>query len=319
MSSSVRVHYRESAVVYSSRRKPYTVGDFETEIDNRQQVVGRGRSNPDPELCLVCDSSLRVVDFYEFRGAMGPADSVGYHTDKHFHHCGLCGWWSLNTSEYQNWSSYPSFNGVETIWPLVTTFEVGSNRTAINILRQHLVKNYSDINQVSSQEAEDLVRAVFKDLYPNAEVEYFRGSVYTPDDGVDLVIVNADETRIGVQVKRRITRKTEPVEAVDRFVASLFKQGMLRGVYVSVAGCFSRFAQQVPTNRFLRQMGLELELVDARRFFDFLRTLTPLGPPPWLSAIGNFDRCSDMGYIEQLKEEWFGASGESAPPNSRRG
>jgi restriction endonuclease len=219
-------------------------------------------------------------------------------------HCAECGWWCVRNS----WSNvrtgadgnWPRSFGSE-YWPILKRFQADSAEIPIETLRRHLRQRYSDVSQISAQKAEELVLAVFKEHYKGAEVRYFRGSTFAADDGIDLVIVDVNEGQIGVQVKRRINRSSEPVHEVKSFVASLFLNGMRKGVYVALSSQFSKQSQAVGSNPYLIAMGLELDLVDGQRFYEMLSSQALAAPKPvWLELIETKENCSNPEYFASL-------------------
>lgn len=293
--------FEGAQIVYSDNRRPWTSNEYEVEIDRRgDESLRYNKIKPNWDgysTCITCGNSLVEIKLCEI---------LAYKTtnDKWFRHCNRCGWWALETSCFQSWSDWPSVNDHKLYWPIMKQFNITALETPIKILRNHLRLHYSDISMIPAQKAEELVLSVFKDVFSGAEVNYFRGHTFCADDGIDLVIVDVNQGRFGVQVKRRITNRSEPVDAVDRFVTALIKNGIMKGIYVTVGNRFSSIAKKVPNNQFLKKMGLELELMDSERFYDLLKANTGVNPEPsWIRCIGEYNSCSNQEYLNRLISE----------------
>jgi hypothetical protein len=278
-----------------------TVAEFDSATGRHSDV--RTSLNPKWSLgsgCPICAGATRHVSF---SSNLYWGGSMREHSSS-LAHCDRCGWWRVGNDYWysgnNNGVTWPRTISSE-YWPIIKWFTLASPEAPINALREHLRKHYSDMRSISAPKAEELVYSVFKEHYRGAEVKYFRGCTFTPDDGIDLVVVDTDGGQIAVQVKRRVSRTSEPIEQVKSFVASFFMNGMRKGVYVALFSKFTRAAEAISQNPYLVAHGLQLELMDAERFYQILNSQALAAPEPvWFTLLECKESCSDEGYINQL-------------------
>jgi len=246
---------------------------------------------------------------FENAGSLGGREFFEKATFLHCAHCGRFG--ILQYGEYctncagGNWPT--SSASTHRYRSMIKNFGLCDSQVPIEALRRHLTNHYDDVRSISPQKAEELVLSVFRECYGNAEVRYFRGYAFTPDDGIDIVVVTIDAGIIGVQVKRRASRRTEPVMEIRSFVTSLFSHGIRSGVYVALSSRFSSKGKQLAENEYLKAMGLSLNLIDSDAFFDMLNSVSfRSGEPPWYSLLRNYEGFSDDAYIQDLLRQYSG-------------
>jgi hypothetical protein len=242
-------------------------------------------------------------------GSLGGRDFIEEAT---FTHCSRCGRFSIN-----KYGTY-CINSAGGNWPTSSTsnyryrseikrFSIGDTQVPIEALRRHLLDHYTDVRAISAQKAEELVLSVFRECYRGAEVRYFRGNTYTSDDGIDIAVIDVDAGMIGVQVKRRVSRVTEPVMEIRSFITALFANGMRNGVYVALSSRFSQKAKQLVDNEYLKEIGLSLRLVDCDAFFDMLNSRAQcIGEPPWYSLLSEYRGFVDEPYVRELLRLYTG-------------
>lgn len=257
-----------------------------------------------PPISLSCpDCAGAWQKQFENAGSLGGRD---YFEEATFTHCDRCGRFSIRRhGEYCTNSAggnWPTSSTTSHRWRSeIERFSISSSEVPVEALRTHLLGKYSDVRSISAEKAEELVLSVFRECYGHAEVRYFRGTTYTADDGIDIAIVDVDAGTIGVQVKRRISRVTEPVAEVRSFITSLFANGMRNGVYVALSSGFSERASQLVENEHLNEIGLSLRLVDCDAFFDMLRSRTqPVVEPPWYSLLKDYRGFADEPHVKKL-------------------
>ena len=246
-------------------------------------------------VCVVCMRSCKTVDF-------GRYETGGYRRYFDLDHCDACKWWGVTETVYD--PDVRPFSA-QISWGILKRFAVSAPDAPVRILREYLLKNYSAVGCISAGKAEELVLSVFRDVFPKAKVYYFRGGVYTADEGIDLVLFHDEANVFAIQVKRRTSRRSEPVEAVRSFVAALMLNGIRKGIYVSLASRFTKLAEKIPGNAHLKELGFELQLVDSEKFYALLRECGCRPPiSPWPVFMNDYDSCSDEPYFKRLKEEY---------------
>lgn len=143
----------------------------------------------------------------------------------------------------------------------------------IPLLREHLSRKWGDKSQITAAQAEDLVVGIFKDSQ-DCEVHYLSDGVFTPDGGIDFVLVEGDSgLSTAFQIKRRLSSKSESVMPVREFIGSLVLSNYSNGCYVTFADRFSKSCRDELKRGadFLRSKNLTLELVDGERLKFILR------------------------------------------------
>jgi restriction system protein len=266
-----RIRYFDSTLVVmaGSPRDGRGHGDWKVYFDARE---GKDRGY---DYCVACGSKCSKALFSKY-------ETAGYVRYKHLYFCEQCNWWR-RLDEFCNDDDRTL--SMDHTWAILKELPVSSNDVPIELLRKHLAKNFADVREISSQKAEELVAAVFRESFGPCEVNYFRGSTFSQDGGIDLVVVQADRGPSAIQVKRRPSGKTEDVENVRSFVGAVIMNGFRSGVYVSLASRFSSQAMAVSRNPHLRDLGIEIQLLDSTRFYDLLMSLSPHPKKPlWLPA-----------------------------------
>ena len=256
--------------------------------------------------CPDCASAWRG-DFKN-SGSLGGRD---FFEETTFTHCENCGRFGIHqhghyctNSAGGNWPTSSSTN--YRYRSIIKRFALSDNQVPLEAIRRYLISHYDDVRSITPQKVEELVLSVFRERYGSAEVRYFRGHTYTPDDGIDIVVVNHDTGTIGVQVKRRVSRRTEPVMEIRSFVTSLFSNGIRNGVYVALSSSFSSKGMQLADNQHLKAMGLRLNLVDSDAFFDMLNSVSfRSGEPPWYSLFKDYRGFTDDPYIQALLSQYI--------------
>jgi restriction endonuclease Mrr len=198
--------------------------------------------------------------------------------------------------------------GRKYIASILKKFDPSSRDAALEELRQYLIRNYSDIREITPAKMEELVRAVYKDFL-DCDVHYFTNNTFAPDGGIDLVALEgSDGVETAIQVKRRLSDVAESVSTVREFLGAMAIQGYRRGIFVTT-GRFSKVAQTLPS-RVTSIYGTEvaLDLVDAEGFERLLRRTRYCSEDshPWYYAIGKYRAA------EAISWNAFMASGDEA-------
>jgi Restriction endonuclease len=144
---------------------------------------------------------------------------------------------------------------------------------------------------------EKLVAKVFANSGQYAEVRH----VGRPDDGgVDVVLVESNESTWLVQVKRRKhPNSVEPVSTVRNLLGTLILSGSDRGIVVSTADHFSFRAKE--SVGIASQCGYTVRLIDRKAFGHLIAGCLPSAPWKKVLAAINADRV-----------KWFGAPDDIA-------
>ena len=153
-------------------------------------------------------------------------------------------------------------------------------------LAMHIRRDTSRLHFVDPKRFEKFVADVFRANYTNAEVVH----VGKPNDGgVDVLLIDAQEEQWLIQVKRRgVKRQSEEVRTIRDMLGAMIVEGVYRGIIVSTAPRFSRWAEQAATKAESGPHRMTLRLVD-RGILN--RMLDPILPDrPWRLPISEVDR-----------------------------
>jgi hypothetical protein len=244
-------------------------------LQRREVILGSAHSGPNTRLrrvCPYCGTSTRVT----------LQDHQGSRVDGDYREIGIvvcpCGFWDC-----YDWYHCDE-SGPQEIGPhnqymrsqaLLRRFALSDLDAPLDSLRRHLLKRFGDIAHVHPQTLERLVGDVFGEAL-NCEAVHVGGP---GDDGIDLVLLDADEP-LAVQVKRRQRDRTVGVALVREFIGALLLEGHMRGLVVTTASRFSRAARSAASRAVERSLLDQIELVDG----DALQHICSMHPPeqdPW--------------------------------------
>jgi hypothetical protein len=153
----------------------------------------------------------------------------------------------------------------------ISKHQLQSN-TPIAEIRKHLARKWGDYKHISAKQAEDVVAEIFAD-HLDAQIHYVSNGVYSPDGGIDFVLV---ETKSGLeyafQVKRRLTEKVERVHEVREFLGTLAGSRFNHGYYVTFAPKFSRALHDELNQRRgrLELRRLHLDVIDGAKMKELI-------------------------------------------------
>jgi restriction endonuclease Mrr len=139
-------------------------------------------------------------------------------------------------------------------------------------LEKQLTRQVSDRKELSPGRAEDLVAGVFSE-HLNSKIHYTTNGVYTPDGGIDFVLV---ETNTGIeyafQVKRRLTDKAERVQPIREFIGAVALQGYNHGYFVTFAPRLTKtIEKELEQGReSLSKKGMSIEVIDGKTLYDVI-------------------------------------------------
>src|SRR5690606_24096627 len=235
------VHCGESTYdYYDLDAWPYGFADFayayERVAANTLEVHGLDASHPHVRL----------------RGAIDDRQSS-------LHICQMCGWWVAIDS-----AVLPAAGSQSWLLNLVAPgalmeLDVTDMSAPMGEVRRFLRRRYDARRWISPGLLERVVASVFQDLDYHAEA-----TAYSNDGGIDIVLRDTANRRIGVQVKRR--GRAIEVEQIRAFLGALMIGGFAKGIFLSTSG-FQRGA--VLAANACRPWAT-VELVDAQYFFDTL-------------------------------------------------
>jgi hypothetical protein len=224
--------------------------------------------------CPYCGSRLAIIET--------SLAKTGWEESVRLKICGLCGWWrGYSDGNYLYINQTFCFPGEydrpqQEYVSILTTFDVSSDSAPLREIKSILANNWHYSKHISAKRAQDLVAEVFSNSL-NCEVEYLADSVFSPDGGVDFVLVTHNGGRIAFQVKSRQGRSPESVIPVRSFIGAMALSGFQQGFFVTTADRFSVSAvREIRQRRLnLREASLHLTLVDGSQ----LRTLLEMDRP----------------------------------------
>ncbi|MBO9732403.1 MAG: restriction endonuclease [Chitinophaga sp.] len=175
-------------------------------------------------------------------------------------YCWVCGWWRLikridvSAEAWQIWSLHFGCAGS------LRNLDVFNIETPLDEVRDFICRNYDKRINIHPRLFEELVASVFKSLGYGVVV-----TGYSNDGGIDIVMIDSKNRKIGVQVKRH--KNAIKVEQIRAFVGALLLGDLPRGIFVTTS-FFQSGAMKVG------DQGIKIpsiELIDAKRFYDALK------------------------------------------------
>ena len=211
--------------------------------------------------CPLCKSKLECI---LFESAKVDSEYFAWH----MYGCDVCGWWRAN--EFPN--SY--FNGYFYVGILHSTSETDPDLiTGITRIEENL----STLFAMEPTGFEHFVGKILKEHY-DCEVIHVGKS---HDGGIDLILVESQQGRMPVQVKRRSSPEAvESVSIVREFRGAMLLKGYNRGIIVTTAHHFSPSAVVASKPQPDHLAPQSIDLVDCRRLLDIMGTLIKRRPNP---------------------------------------
>ena len=184
--------------------------------------------------------------------------------------CNACGWFRLQKHLF---FTMPIFPIVVASSAVLEKKEISDDEIPLEELRSYLARKWGDRRKISPGQAEQLVASIFKE-HLDGEIVYTTNGVYSPDGGIDFVVV---QTQSGIeyafQVKRRLTNKPECVQNVRAFVGAVATSSYTHGYYVTTAPRFTsttvREMDDLRDN--LTTHNLRIELIDGSKLHGLLQ------------------------------------------------
>jgi Restriction endonuclease len=151
--------------------------------------------------------------------------------------------------------------------------DVSMSDLPLTEIEKHLARHWNDRYELTPAQAEDLVASVFSEFL-HCDIHYTTNGVYSPDGGVDFVLV---ESNTGIeqafQVKRRLTDKPERVQPIREFIGTMALRGYEHGCFVTFAPRLTRTAltELEQGRQTLASKGTTIDVVDGTRLHDIIR------------------------------------------------
>jgi len=216
------------------------------------------------ETCLFCRVPLRSVeercyDTWAFTGVSNVEKSVRM--------CPWCGWWvaqkCVRSRAYIGRNLTPDRSAYKSAYGSVgclAQFDDVDATTPLHEIRAYLARDPETRFRLTASQFEQVVGSVFSDFGYLTEVSGRSG-----DGGVDVVLRDSFDRRIGVQVKR--WRQKVKVEQLRALLGALVVGDYTRGIFVTTSS-FQRGAPKFVGSAASR--GYRLELLDAPHFLESL-------------------------------------------------
>ena len=177
--------------------------------------------------------------------------------------CTNCGWWvvyRIHQNELARTAGMAE-NHSATVGSLIE-LDVSDLSVPLTELNQYLLAKADALYDVHPRRLEELVASVFEGLGWRTRVTGRSG-----DHGIDVVLENAANEVVGVQVKRYAKRRRIEAEQIRAFTGALVLSGRTRGVFVSTCD-FRNGAKTAAAESTAR--GYAIELLDADGFLTAL-------------------------------------------------
>lgn len=223
--------------------------------------------SPNPSICYYCKSLILLKERIYYRDINIEDHIVTSYA------CEGCGWWfvidDLN-DDYIDAKYWHSF--LKSISP---------KKLPIENLMYELNHTKSLIYNISPLQFEKLVREILIN-HLNCSVEHV-GRSY--DGGIDLLIIESENSIIPVQVKRRNRpNKIESVCVLREFLGAFFIKGYKKAKFVTTADKYSTTAKKYADSCVSSKVLDEFELIDYNRLIEIFEfNKVPSKFRPWRS------------------------------------
>lgn len=215
--------------------------------------------------CVYCASRMSTLRGKETRAKAfkGMTVSEGFLLG-----CPVCGWWTARslrgaiclTTHDDGFIELRQASGV------LKNLDPNDLSTPLHELRSYLVARYKDRFDVHPRKYEEIVGGVFSDFGYEVRVTSYSG-----DEGIDLFVLDGkSDTTVGVQVKRY--KNNISPEQIRSFVGALALKGLTTGIYVTTSD-YEKGAKAAAASA-KSQLGMGIELLDAKRFYEALKIST---------------------------------------------
>lgn len=174
--------------------------------------------------------------------------------------CPLCGWWHVSKEIYlctRNQIWFVEFGASAALY----RFDTVDITIPVEEVRQYLVAKYESRFNINPRRFEEVVASVFSSHGFRSEVTSYSG-----DGGIDVILRDALDRPIAVQVKRH--RGSIEVGSIRELLGAMVLKGYTKGIFVTTS-TFQAGGPEVV--RAASARGLGLELIDSTRFLSNLR------------------------------------------------
>jgi hypothetical protein len=216
--------------------------------------------------CPFCQSSVGKWSTYE------PREESIYYGDPYTEEiaedkdidlatCSVCGWFRYRVAGWAHGDYFPVItHSVATLGKNL----VGHYPGPFIELDKYLNKNWSERKDLTAGRAEQLIASIFK-AHLDCEIIYTTNGVYTPDGGIDFVLVNSNSgIEYAFQLKRRLVDSSERIQHVREFIGAIASSPYKYAYYVTTADRFTKSAEmEIERNALnLAARDIRLSLVD---------------------------------------------------------
>ena len=221
-------------------------------------------------MCPVCFGHIsRWVAVEDFR-----SEWVSELVDIKLVLCSTCGWYRYETF---NWEDFPYCEVIQRIAVLSKHSDI-NEEPPIQELRRYLTKHWENRAMLSPSKAEQIIADIFKE-HLDCEVRYTSNGVYSPDGGIDFVLVNTTSgIEYAFQVKRRLTDSPERIQPIREFIGAVASKPFKYGYYVTTAPRLTKAAQREINTAMphLADRGIQLNVVNGDSILTLLNSQVAL-------------------------------------------
>lgn len=200
--------------------------------------------------------------------------------------CSDCRWWYLRSETCQEFDEDSYHRTTDYYESIAARFRLDAKNTPLETVREHLRDNATDIGGIHPTTFEHLLRDVYADFYPGANVTHVGGP---GDGGIDLWAVIDDEPCLVQAKRRRSDGHVESVVGVRELVGTLALAGLRKGHLVTTAPRFSKAAKRVAAEAASTRYGFLIELKKRDDISKMLRLTTRRKQRPWVNYSAESD------------------------------
>jgi len=183
--------------------------------------------------------------------------------------CLRCNWWYIQKQVTLDSDETDVLtHALSTYEGIICHFEEAPWIEAIRHTEEELVEYRKSLISLKPEEVERLVGEILCQ-YHECDVRHVGRS---HDKGIDLIVIKGD-TNIAVQVKHRIgSGKVESVSPVREFVGALVAERFTKGLFVSTAASFSKYAREYAAQ--VNRNFVPLNLIDIHELREMIRNIS---------------------------------------------
>ncbi len=184
--------------------------------------------------------------------------------------CSACGWYRYRIVDCSDFSIPVAGHRIS----VFSKSDVSDESIPITEIKRYLIKNWQQRKLLTPNIAEKLIADIFKE-YLDCEIRYFTNGVYSPDGGIDFVLINSNKgLEYAFQVKRRISDSPEPVTEVRQFLGAMASSPFKHGYYVTTADRFTRstIKEIQSSEKNIQNHNLSINIVDGTDLFKILQS-----------------------------------------------